>query len=119
MHLLYPETKAWSFASDTDDTDHSIFKCITWSQSVDDDDERHYRNAMSICIQPPWILCVRDLELFRKRQSVWTANIEVFAANICHQFIGLFSSPPNEVLHKRPMTPHERLWYKVRAAAVL
>lgn len=93
VHLLYPETKAWSFASDADDPDHAIFKCITWSQLVDHDDERHCRNAMSIFIQPPWVLSVRDLELFGKRQS----------------FFGSSSTP----WHERPTTPHERLWYKL------
>lgn len=93
VHLLYPETKAWSFASDADDPDHSIFKCITWSQLVDHDDERHCRSAMSIFIQPPWVLSSRDLELFCKRQS----------------FSGSSSTP----WHERPTTPHERLWYKL------
>jgi hypothetical protein len=93
VHLLYPETKAWSFASDADDPDHTIFKCITWSQLVDHDDERHCRNAMSIFIQPPWVLSVHDLELFCKRQS----------------FFGSSSTP----WHEHPTTPHERLWYKL------
>ncbi|KAG1827324.1 uncharacterized protein BJ212DRAFT_1311562 [Suillus subaureus] len=98
------------FASDADDPDHAIFKCITWSQLVDHDDERHCRNAMSIFIQPPWVLSVRDLELFGKRQSVWTANnVEAFAANVYHQFFGSSSTP----WHERPTTPHERLWYKL------
>ncbi|KAG1731905.1 hypothetical protein EDB19DRAFT_1912290 [Suillus lakei] len=110
VHLLYPETKTWSFASDADDPDHSIFKCITWSQLVDHDDERHCRSAMSIFIQPPWVLSSRDLELFCKRQSVWAAsNIEAFAANVYHQFSGSSSTP----WHERPTTPHERLWYKL------
>ncbi|OJA21622.1 hypothetical protein AZE42_01667 [Rhizopogon vesiculosus] len=90
IHLLYPETRSWSFASDADDSDHTIFKCITWSQIVDSDDERHYRSAMSICIQPPWVLSIRDLEQFCKRQS-------------------FFSAAPTE----RPTTPYERLWCKV------
>lgn len=94
VHLLYPETQPWSFASDADDPDHTIFKCITWSQLVDHDDGRHCRSAMSIFIQPPWVLSVRDLESFCKRQS----------------FLGLSSSMP---WHERPTTPHERLWYKV------
>ncbi|KAG2064635.1 hypothetical protein BDR04DRAFT_1034791 [Suillus decipiens] len=93
VHLLHPETKAWSFASDADDSDHTIFKCITWSQLVDHDDERHFRNAMCIFIQPPWVLSVRDLELFCKRQS----------------FFGSSSTS----WHERPITPHERLWCKV------
>ncbi|KAG2132491.1 uncharacterized protein EDB93DRAFT_1093800 [Suillus bovinus] len=110
VHLLYPETKAWSFASDADDTDHALLKCITWSQLVDYDDERHCRNAMSIFIQPPWILSDRDLDLFCKRQSVGTANsIEGFAANVCHQSFGSSSSP----WHERPTAPHERLWWKL------
>ncbi|KAG0707792.1 hypothetical protein DFH29DRAFT_597859 [Suillus ampliporus] len=96
VHLLYPETKAWSFASDADDTDHTTFKCITWSRLVDHEDERHYRSAMSIFIQPPWVLSVCDLELFCKRQS----------------FFGS-SSPSTEIFHERPTTLHERLWYKL------
>ncbi|KAJ8594333.1 hypothetical protein M405DRAFT_784805 [Rhizopogon salebrosus TDB-379] len=99
IHILYPETRAWSFASDADDPDHNVFKCVTWSQTVDHDDERHCRSAMSIFIQPPWVLSIRDIERFCKRQSVW--------------FFGSSSAAPTKNLHECPTTPHERLWYKI------
>jgi hypothetical protein len=120
IHLLYPETREWTFASDADsgDSDNTIFKCITWSQTVDHDHGRQYQSAMSICIQPPWALSIRDLERFCGRQSVRMANsIKLLHANIHYQFFGSFSASPFKSIHEYPTTSHERLWYKVRGDA--
>ncbi|KAG2045474.1 hypothetical protein BDR06DRAFT_965675 [Suillus hirtellus] len=83
--------------------------CPSFYLSVDHDDERRCRNAMSILNQPPCVLSGRDLDLFCKRQSLWK-HIEAFAVNV-------MMSPDLRVIldpvAQASSTAHERLWYKL------
>jgi len=63
MHLVYPETRSWSFILQNGDADADILRHFTWSAAGG-------RTSMVAIVQPPWILSMRDMERFAEFNEV-------------------------------------------------
>ncbi|KAF7304857.1 Microtubule associated protein [Mycena kentingensis (nom. inval.)] len=82
IHLLYPETRSWSFdLKDDDEIDAKIFQYFMWTTRAADEDglvddmQGHPsaaeigKKSVVVAFQPPWILSEADIQEFSKTRS--------------------------------------------------
>ncbi|EGN92463.1 hypothetical protein SERLA73DRAFT_117361 [Serpula lacrymans var. lacrymans S7.3] len=96
VHLLYPQTRKWTFISGEDSTDYRLFRSLMWSLPIEEPSTHPEVTHHSLCIflQPPWILSVEDMEYFAAYQSF-------------HLFNSNGSSPPLSLRN------NDKIWSKV------
>ncbi|KAJ7057040.1 hypothetical protein C8F01DRAFT_341600 [Mycena amicta] len=99
IHLLYPETRGWSFdLKDGEERDSTIFQHFMWTYTKgtipDDQLGQIGRRSIVVAFQPPWVLSTADIYEFAKCRSF-------------PPYLGAGHAFPTE------LASHERSWAKI------
>ncbi|KAI0082686.1 hypothetical protein K474DRAFT_1694075 [Panus rudis PR-1116 ss-1] len=66
FHLSFEDSYPWTFEVDNaSDSDHNIWRAINWCEAGS-----NIKADLAVVIQPPWILSLRDLELFQQSKGL-------------------------------------------------
>lgn len=71
LHILYPQTKDWGFASETQQHyDDHLFKEFYFTRTECPSTAEIASNSVLVACQPPWVLSNEDMWQFTELQSV-------------------------------------------------